>query len=68
MAGDVDAEHLASDAAIEAFDHAVGLGGIGPRRAMTDPHLYGGSFKIVSGEARSSVGQNMCDAERDALA
>jgi len=57
MASDVDAPHFASDAAVEAFDHANGLGRIRARRAVNDFDFCASTFKIVGGEAdpRSGV-------------
>lgn len=53
MASDIDAQHLAGDTAIEAFDHAVGLWRLGPRCAVNDLDPRAGAFEIVGGKAGS---------------
>lgn len=65
MAGNVNAQHLAGDAPIEAFDHAVGLRRIGPRHSVNDLELRAGTFEIFGGNAGSPVRQHMGDAKRE---
>ena len=67
MAGDVDAHHFAGDAAVEAFDHAIGLRRIGSRRAVNDLDLRASAFEIVSGKTGTPIRQDMGDAEREGL-
>lgn len=67
VASNINAEHLAGDAAIEALDHAVGLGRIWPCRAMADLDFRAGAFKIIGGEAGATIGQHMGDAEGEGL-
>jgi len=67
VASNIDAEHLAGDPAIEAFDHAIGLGRIRPGRAMADLDFRAGPFKIIGGEAGAAIRQHTGDAEGEDL-
>lgn len=67
MASNIDAEYFAGDAAIEALDHAVGLGRIRPGCAMADLDFRAGAFKIIGGEAGATIRQHMGDAEGKGL-
>lgn len=51
VASNIDDAQLAGDAAIEALDHAIRLGRIGPGRAMADLDFRARAFKIIGGEA-----------------
>lgn len=65
MAGDIDAENFARDTAVEAFNHAVGLGGIGSGGAAGDFEASAGAFEIIGGKAGSAIRQHMSDPERE---
>ena len=59
---DVDAEYLAADAAVEAFDHAVGLGRMGAGVPVGHAQL-GAGFGKGRREAVAVVGQHMGELE-----
>jgi hypothetical protein len=56
--GDIDAESLACDPTIEAFDHGIGLWCVGFGRAARDFEFRSGSFEVVSVEAGSAIRQD----------
>src|SRR3954451_3726953 len=51
VAGNRDAQHLALDASVEAFDHAIRARRVGPRRAMLHPELLARCLEAVGREA-----------------
>jgi hypothetical protein len=65
MARDGDAEHLALHAAVEALDHAVGLGRVGLGLAVLHLQFAAGVLEAIGGEARAAVGEHVCDLERE---
>jgi hypothetical protein len=58
MAGYGDDQHLPADAAVEALNHAVGLGGVGLGLAMVDSQGLTRGLRVVGGEATATVGLN----------
>ena len=60
---DAHDQHLPSDAAVEAFDHAVGLRRVGLGRAMLHAQGAAGGLEAVGGEATAAGGQHVNDAE-----
>lgn len=64
MAVERDAQHVALHPAVEALNHAVGLGRIGVRLAMLHTVPLAGSLEGIGREAGAAVGQNMGDLER----
>ena len=62
MGVDADAEHFAADPAIEALDHAVGLGRAGPDVAVLHAQI-GTGFGECCGEATAVVGQHVGEPE-----
>src|SRR3954464_8462373 len=55
VAGHRDAQHLALDASVEAFDHAIRARRVGPRRAMLHPELLARCLEAVSREAGAAI-------------
>lgn len=58
------AEHLAADATIEAFDHAIGLGGAGFSVPIGGTELCAGLLEGPR-KATAIIGQHMREAERE---
>jgi hypothetical protein len=65
VAGDRDAEHLALDPAVEALDHPVRPGRVGPGLAVLDAELAAGLLEALGGEAAAAVGEHVRDPERE---
>src|SRR5215208_7777869 len=65
MARDGDAEHFARHAAVEALDHAVGLGRVRLGLAVLHLQFAAGLLETIGGEARTPVGEHMRDLEGD---
>jgi hypothetical protein len=68
VVGNIDAEHLAGDAAIEALYHAVRLGRIGRLgRTMANLDFRACAFKIFVGEAGTPIRQHISDTAGEGL-
>ncbi len=63
MVVDGDPEHLTLHPPVEALDHAIGLGCIGPCLAVLHLDLAAGFLESLGREARAAVGEHMCDLE-----
>jgi hypothetical protein len=63
VGGDRDGQNLASDAAVEALDHAVGFGRIGFGFAVVDAQGAAGFLEAVSGETAAAISQHMSHLE-----
>jgi hypothetical protein len=56
MGADAHNQHLPPDTAVEALDHAVGLGRVGLGLAVLDAELAAGGLEALSREAAAAVG------------
>ena len=57
MGADAHNQHLPPDTAVEALDHAVGLGRVGLGLAVLDAELAAGGLEALSREAATAIGQ-----------